>query len=72
MRRHDLTLPSLQPVFLSKQERAALALKRRREQVEEQRQKQQEERESRLRYLESAQQPSRDRRWENSEQVCVS
>ena len=72
MRRHDLTLPSLQPVFLSKQERAALALKRRREQVEEQRQKQQEERESRLRYLESAQQSSRDRRWENSEQVCVS
>lgn len=73
MRRHDLTLPSpLQPVFLSKEERAALALKRRQEQVEEQRQKEQEERESRLRYLECAQQPSRDRRWENSEQVCVS
>ena len=61
----------LQPVFLSKEERVALALKRRQEQVEAQQQREQEERGARLRYLENAQHSSRDRRWESSEQVKI-
>ena len=58
-------------MFLSKEERVALALKRRQEKVETQRQREQEERGARLRYLEDAQHSSRDRRWESSEQVDI-
>ena len=45
----------LQPVFLSKQERAELAIKRRKEEVEQQRKKMDDEREKRQSYLREAQ-----------------
>ena len=44
-----------QPVFLSKQERAELALKRRQEEVDQQRKKMEEEREKRQQYAREAQ-----------------